>query len=217
MKKALYLLVLILLSGCARTVYRPERLPPTPPKGVYHRMEEGETLWRIAKTYGVDIEDIKSYNHIGDVENLKVGTIIFIPGVRGERIPVYSFSEIGKEGFVWPAKGSIVSDFDFEEGGTSKGIDVALPFGSKVRASKEGVVTYSDVLRGYGKVIIIDHQDGFSTVYAHNSELLVKENDFVKKGEAIALSGDSGHVENPLLHFEIRKGEIPQDPLSYLP
>ena len=150
------------------------------------------------------------------MEDLKVGTVIFIPGVL-ERIPVYSSWEIGREGFVWPVKGSIVSNFDFGKGGTCKGIDVALPLGSKVRASKEGIVTYSDVLRGYGKVVIIDHQDGFSTVYAHNSELLVKEKSSVTRGQLIALSGNSGHCESPLLYFEIRKGEMPLDPLSYLP
>jgi len=216
MKKILYLLLTVLLAGCARTVYRPDRLPPIPPTGVYHRIEKGETLWRIAKTYGVEVEEIKSYNNIRDVEDLKVGTLIFIPAAL-ERIPVYSPTEIGREGFTWPVKGKIVSNFDFGKGGTCKGIDVALPLGSKVRASKEGVVTYSDALRGYGKVIIIDHQDGFSTVYAHNSELLVKEKGFVKRGEAIALSGDSGHCKSPLLYFEIRKGEVPQDPLFYLP
>lgn len=216
MKKALYLLVIVLLTGCARTVYRPTTLPPPRPEGVYHRIVRGETIWRVATTYGAKVEDIKSYNNIRDVENLKVGTIIFIPGGK-EGIPIYSPNEIGKEGFTWPARGRIVSDFDFKEGGTSKGINVALPFGSKVRASKEGIVAYSDVLRGYGKVIIIDHQDGFSTVYAHNSQLLVKENSSVKRGEVIALSGDSGNCENPLLHFEIRKGEVPEDPLTYLP
>ncbi len=59
------------------------------PKGIYHRIEKGETMWRIAKTYGVDVEEIKSYNNIRDVEDLKVGTVIFIPGAK-ERIPVYS-------------------------------------------------------------------------------------------------------------------------------
>ncbi len=216
MKKALYLLIIVFLAGCARTVYRPTALPSTRPQGIYHRVIQGETIWRIARNYGADVEDIKSYNNIRDVENLDIGTIIFIPGPK-ERIPIYSSYEIGKEGFTWPAKGRIVSDFDFGEGGTSKGINVALPFGSKVRASKEGIVTYSDVLRGYGKVIIIDHKNGFSTVYAHNSQLLVKENSSVKTGEVIALSGDSGNCENPLLHFEIRKGEIPENPLSYLP
>ena len=217
MKKALYLVVGILLAGCARTVYRPTTVPPPrPPQGIYHRIGRDETIWRIAKTYGVDVKDIKSYNDISDVENLKVGTVIFIPGAK-EGIPFYTPSDIGEGGFVWPAKGKIISDFDFGEGGTSKGIDVALPFGSKVRASKEGVVTYSDTLRGYGKVIIIDHQNGFSTVYANNSQLLVRENSSVKRGEVIAISGDSGHCENPSLHFEIRKGELPQNPLNYLP
>ena len=166
--------------------------------------------------YAVDMEDIKSCNNIGNVNNLKVGSILFIPGST-DAIPIYPYHKIGKEGFIWPAKGKIICDFDFGRGGISKGINVALPVGSNVIASKEGIVTYSDVLRGYGKVIIIDHQDGFSTVYAHNSQLLVKEKTLVKRGQTIALSGDSGNCTNPLLHFEIRKGEVPLDPLYYLP
>jgi murein DD-endopeptidase MepM/ murein hydrolase activator NlpD len=219
MKKLLYFLVIILLTGCARTVYRPTRPTPTFPRGVYHRIEKGETLWRIAKTYGVEVEKIKSYNNIRDVEDIKVGTLIFIPRAEKKLHTTYPISvgKIGREGFMWPAQGRIVSYFDFGKGGTSKGIDVALPFGSEVRASKGGIVTYADVLRGYGKVVIIDHKDGFSTVYAHNSKILVKENSSVGRGEVIALAGDSGHCESPLLHFEIRKGETPQDPLSYLP
>ena len=124
---------------------------------------------------------------------------------------------MGKDGFSWPVEGRIISDFNFGNGGISKGIDIALPFGSEVRASKQGIVKYSDVLRGYGKVIIIDHQDGFSTVYAHNSQLLAKENGFVQRGEIIAYSGNSGNCKSPLLHFEIRQDETPKDPLYYLP
>jgi murein DD-endopeptidase MepM/ murein hydrolase activator NlpD len=222
MRKISYLSViiaLILVSGCTRAVYRPRRAPPPYPRGVYHRVEKGETLWRIAKTYRVDLEELKDYNNIRDVEDLKVGTLIFIPGAK-ERIPVSAYintSKIGNEGFTWPAEGKIVSYYNTNKGGLSKGIDVALPFGSKVKASKQGIVSYADVLRGYGKVIIVDHQDGFSTVYAHNSKLMVKENDFVERGEVIAISGNTGNCKSPLLHFEIRKGETPQDPLYYLP
>ena len=215
LRKILCVLAVVFLSGCARTAYRPEK-PQLYPSGVYHRIERGETLWKIAKNYGADMEQIKSYNHIKNVEDLRVGSLIFIPNATGTN-SLHSYTETGKEGFVWPAKGRIVSDFDFEKGGISKGIDISLPVGSQVRASKEGVVTYADVLRGYGKVIIIDHQDGFSTIYAHNSQLLVKENSAAKKGDLIAFSGDSGHCASPLLHFEIRKGNTPQNPRNYLP
>ncbi|MDD5454667.1 MAG: LysM peptidoglycan-binding domain-containing M23 family metallopeptidase [Candidatus Ratteibacteria bacterium] len=209
MRKLSYILFVILLSGCAKTVYKPEK-PQLYSSGVHHRIEKGETLWRIAKNYGADIEQIKIYNNIKTTENLQVGRVIFIPFASLSM-------EAGKEGFIWPAKGKIISDFDCENGGISKGIDVSLPIGSQIRASREGTVSYADVLRGYGKVLIIDHTDGFSTIYAHNSKLLVEENSVVEKGELIAFSGNSGHCESPLLHFEIRKENIPQNPLNYLP
>ncbi len=214
MRKLSYILFVILLSGCAKTVYRPEK--PRLDRdigGIYHRIEKGETLWRIARNYGADMEEIKLYNNIENTENLQAGRVIFIP----EKSYIYPSMEEGKEGFIWPAKGQVVSEFDCENGGISKGIDVSLPIGSQIRASREGTVTYADVLRGYGKVVIIDHQDGFSTIYAHNSQLLVEENGIVEKGELIAFSGNSGRCESPLLHFEIRKENIPQNPLNYLP
>ncbi len=212
MKKTLCVLFVIFLAGCARTAYKADKTSLYP-NGVYHRVKRGETLWQIARNYYADMEQIKSYNNIKNVESLKTGSIIFIPEATNK----YFHAEIGKEGFIWPANGRIVSDFDFESGGISKGIGISLPIGSQIRASREGTVTYADVLRGYGKVIIIDHQDGFFTVYAHNSQLLVKENSTVKKGELIAFSGSSGYCKNPSLHFEIRKENVPQNPRNYLP
>lgn len=218
-KIGLWTTTILFIAGCAQRAYRPTPIPQIPTPGVYHRIEKGETLWRIARAYDVEVEKIRSYNNIEDVRELKVGSLIFIPGAK-KRLsvpPSLLSDEVGKEGFIWPARGKIVSRFTTSGENISKGIDIALPLGTEIKAAKSGIVKYSDVLRGYGKIIIVDHQDGFSTVYAHNSKNMVKENDFVLGGEVIALSGDTGCCSGPVLHFQIRKGEVPQDPLFYLP
>jgi murein DD-endopeptidase MepM/ murein hydrolase activator NlpD len=77
-------------------------------------------------------------------------------------------------------------------------------------------VFVSQALKGFGKTLIIDHNDGYETVYAYNSELLIKQGDSVRQNDCIARVGSSGRASGPMLHFEIRKGGQPQNPLSYL-
>ena len=93
-----------------------------------------------------------------------------------------------------------------------------MPEGTQVRASDDGVVAYAgNELKGYGNLILIRHANGFVTAYAHASEIMVKRNDPVRRGQVIAKSGQTGGVSTPQLHFEIRKGSSPVDPAQYLP
>ena len=118
------------------------------------------------------------------------------------------------ESFRWPAKGRVISGY-----GTSgnEGINIAVPEGTPVKAAEEGTVAYagSDV-KGYGKLVLVRHANGYVSAYAHNGELDVKPGDKVKRGQTIAKSGASGNVTSPQLHFEIRKGGSPVDPMSQL-
>jgi murein DD-endopeptidase MepM/ murein hydrolase activator NlpD len=118
------------------------------------------------------------------------------------------------ESFRWPAKGRVISGY-----GTSgnEGINIAVPEGTPVKAAEEGTVAYagSDV-KGYGKLVLVRHANGYVSAYAHNGELDVKPGDKVKRGQTIAKSGASGNVTSPQLHFEIRKGGAPVDPMSQL-
>jgi murein DD-endopeptidase MepM/ murein hydrolase activator NlpD len=87
-----------------------------------------------------------------------------------------------------------------------------------VHAAEDGVVAYAgSELKGYGNLILIRHSNGYVTAYAHASELMVKRNDPVRRGQVIAKSGQSGSVSSPQLHFEIRKGSTPVDPMQFLP
>ena len=116
--------------------------------------------------------------------------------------------------FRWPARGRIIQGFKV---GGNDGIDISVPEGTSVRAAESGVVVYSgDGLKGYGNLVLIKHPNGYVTAYANNAELDVKRGEQVKRGQVIAKSGDTGNVNSPQLHFELRKGSTPVDPTNYL-
>ncbi|HAW50095.1 TPA: hypothetical protein DCX16_04000 [bacterium] len=121
-----------------------------------------------------------------------------------------------KTNFIWPIEGRIVSYFGKRNGMFHKGIDIAAPEEKKIKASLDGVVTYSDFRPGYGNLIIIAHSDNFSTVYAHCKERFVQEGKRIKQGEIIATVGKTGKAFGPHLHFEIRHFGEAKDPLIYL-
>ena len=119
-----------------------------------------------------------------------------------------------EQSFRWPAKGRVISGY-----GTSgnEGINISVPEGTPVKAAEDGTVAYagSDV-KGYGKLVLVRHTNGYVSAYAHNGELDVRPGEKVKRGQTIAKSGASGNVTSPQLHFEIRKGATPVDPMPHL-
>ena len=213
-KLSLFALLLVyLLTGCATRSH--VTIPPSGTEikktsGIYHKVKDGETLWRISQTYGVSISEIIKANRLPDGSAIEEGQLLYIP-IK----PIVP----GAKGFIWPIKGRVTSPFGAKwDGGRNKGIDIEAKDGHAVAAARSGKVLFcSDSLKGYGKTIIIDHEDGFSTVYAHNKEILVRPGDKVVSGQEIAIAGSTGRTSLPHLHFEIRKGHEPQNPLWYLP
>jgi murein DD-endopeptidase MepM/ murein hydrolase activator NlpD len=120
--------------------------------------------------------------------------------------------------FRWPVRGKVITSYGAKTNGKSNdGINLAVPEGTPVKAAEDGVVAYSgNELKGYGNLVLVRHSNGYVTAYAHASELLVKRGDTIKRGQIIAKSGQSGEVGSPQLHFEIRKGSAPVDPLQFL-
>lgn len=120
--------------------------------------------------------------------------------------------------FTWPVKGKIISGFGPKAGGTyNDGINIAANEGDNIAAAADGTVVYAgNELRGYGNMVIVRHKDGWMTAYAHASKILVKKGDKVKQGTAIALVGKTGSVESAQVHFGLRKGKEPVDPMVYL-
>jgi murein DD-endopeptidase MepM/ murein hydrolase activator NlpD len=120
--------------------------------------------------------------------------------------------------FRWPANGRVIAGFGPSANGQQNdGINIAVPENTPVKAAEDGVVAYAgSELKGYGNLVLVRHPNGYVTAYAHAKELLVKRGDQVKRGQVIARSGQTGNVNAPQLHFEIRKGAAPLDPVKFL-
>lgn len=205
--------------------------------GLIHIVQSGETLWRIAQRYGVSVEDIKRANQIKNVTQVKVGTRLWIPRVKGAAPPPASGAPIEDEAFraqkarvreqlrrdsglafAWPVQGRHNSSFGARGGGHHDGIDIGAEIGTPIRCAEAGRVIYSGSgLGDYGNVVIVKHTGPYSTVYAHNQTNLIKKGAFVEQGELIALVGKTGNATGPHLHFEIRYNREPVNPLLYLP
>ncbi len=120
--------------------------------------------------------------------------------------------------FRWPARGRVISEFGPKPNGQhNDGINLAVPEGTSVKAAEDGVVIYSgNELKGYGNLVLVRHSDGWVTAYAHNSSLTVERGDSVRRGQVLAKAGATGSVDQPQVHFELRKGSRPIDPTPYL-
>lgn len=118
----------------------------------------------------------------------------------------------------WPARGRVVSEYGERKGSKANdGIDIALPAGTPVKASENGIVIYAgDGLKDFGNTVLVRHEDGLVTVYGHNSAIKVSRGERVRRGQEIASSGMSGTADSPRLHFEVRKNSVPVNPVSYL-
>ena len=124
----------------------------------------------------------------------------------------------GVAGMRWPVRGKIISGFGPKANGLkNEGINIAVPEGTSIRAAADGVVAYAgNELKGYGNLVLIRHDSGYVTAYAHAKELFVKRGDTVKRGDVIAKAGQTGSVSSPQLHFEVRKGAVALDPMKFL-
>jgi murein DD-endopeptidase MepM/ murein hydrolase activator NlpD len=120
--------------------------------------------------------------------------------------------------FAWPVKGTIIGRYGPSTAGTrNDGINIAVEKGTQVRAAENGVIVYAgNELKGFGNLLLVKHSDGWMTAYAHNETLIAKRGDTVRRGQVIAKAGQSGNVDSPQVHFEVRRNSKAVDPLEYL-
>jgi lipoprotein NlpD len=217
-KRHVLVLLLLLLAACGG-------------RKVYHVVRPGETLYRIGEAYGVPYEKIARANRLDDPSQIRVGQRLLIPNAKANgRVRVVALETGGppsRQGdgkpkdaprLRWPvAKGTVTSGFGRRGGGHHDGIDIAAPVGTPVYAAAAGKVVYCSTLPGYGNVIILRHDGGYATVYAHNQKHHVKEGERVREGQLIARVGESGRTTGPNLHFEVRRMNVAHDPLFFLP
>ncbi|MDX1389393.1 MAG: LysM peptidoglycan-binding domain-containing M23 family metallopeptidase [Acidobacteriota bacterium] len=239
--------MLAMVCGCAGGRRLPETVPAgespatsegpaeatAEPDEVFHVVEPGQTLWRIARAYGVPLDELARVNGIEDATELEVGRMLVVPGATEKlEIAPYPAPLPGSPGatatptvrlpvgasFVWPLGGEILSYYgDPRRNRRHKGVDIRGKRGQAVVAAGAGRVVYSgDTMRGYGKTVILDHGDGVQSLYAHNHRLLVRVGQFVEQGEQIATVGRTGNATTEHCHFEIRKDRVPVNPLPHL-
>jgi len=206
--------------------------------GVIHVVQAGQTPYRIALTYGIDVRILLGVNKIADPANVPVGARLWIPGAyrvlyvspnpdsskqtaarkksakkqyRKKRAPVKNFLK-------WPVKGTLTSTFGKRGGRKHDGIDIGASKGTPIYAAADGQVVFSDWgPTGYGLMVIIKHKHHLTTVYAHNSKNWVRKNAWVRQGQKVASVGRTGRASGPHLHFEVRNDTRPRNPLKYLP
>lgn len=178
---------------------------PLPAKAVAKPAQEQAFAAQPAKPTAAPQPEDKS-------DNVKTAALKVDPA------PAPSVADAGPS-FRWPARGRVISGYGSKTSGASNdGVNIALPEGTDVKASDDGVVAYSgSELKGFGNLVLIRHSNGWVTAYAHNSALNVKRGDTVRRGQIIAKSGSTGSVSSPQLHFEVRKGAQTVDPMKHLP
>ena len=188
---------------------------PVSARAEQHVVRRGESLSVIAERYGVSVSALARRNDLRSPDALRIGQRLDVPA--GEPV-IRTAAAPAEEGFLWPVQGKIVTRFGPKpDGEINHGIAIAARKGTPVRAAQTGEVIYAgEAIRGYGRMVLIRHDDDYVTTYAHNQTLLVKVGDAVQRGQVIARVGDTGEVDRAQLHFELRKGRKPLDPEAHL-
>jgi murein DD-endopeptidase MepM/ murein hydrolase activator NlpD len=213
-------------------------------EGVYHVVTKGVTLYRISLAYKIPIAKIMEANDLSSPSAIRVGRKLFIPGAKAVR-PVAPFTPLtasqkrdlersleaeekrpsggrpwlGKGiDIIWPIQGKINSPYGPRGKGFHKGIDIASPSYQEVKAAMDGeVILARNGRKGYGNMVVLRHDQGYTTIYAHMSVIISKEGEAVRQGQGIGGVGSTGRSTGPHLHFEVRHKGHPLDPASVLP
>jgi hypothetical protein len=207
-----------LLAACGTASGpRPDPLHPPSPPGRWHVVKQGETWAALAADTGVPLDDLLEINGVRRAGPLALGQVIYL--LEGRERPPPLEAPPADAPLSWPLRDRrLSSPFGDRQGRVHEGIDLAAPTGTAVQAAGDGFVLYTgDAVRGYGNMVVLQHPGDLLTVYAHNSVVLVRPGDRVRRGQEIARVGQSGRATAPHLHFEVRQGDAPRDPLRYLP
>ncbi|MEX0943576.1 MAG: peptidoglycan DD-metalloendopeptidase family protein [Pseudomonadales bacterium] len=236
-------LILSALGGCQGGIYVPVYQAGEKRGADYYVVQRGDTLYSVAFRYGLDYKELAASNNIEPPYTIYVdqrirlhpqrGTVVVDSGPvakseskvsspptpaspQGSTPKIISPPADDEIDWRWPYEGEVIAGFSLT-GKVNKGIDIRGTSGEPVHSSADGVVVYAGGgLRGYGKLVIVKHNDRYLSAYGHNQSILVKEGDKVKRGQVVAkIGGPNG--DKDLLHFEIRRDGKPEDPLRYLP
>lgn len=191
--------------------------------GSTYIVKKGDTVYGLSRINNILMSELTRINSLRRPFALKVGQKLKLPGREESkrqvtRVASLAPPKISGKGFMWPLQGKVLSNYGPKQAGYhNDGINIAAPMGSSVRASDSGIVVHaSNKLKGYGNLILIKHQNGWVTAYAHTDQMLVSKGEKVNRGQVVAKVGSSGRVSRPQLHFEMRKGSRAVNPALYL-
>ena len=208
------------------------------PASRYYVVKKGDTLYKIAREQNVNATTLAKINNLSAPYSLKIGQKLALSGNSNTRTAATQKASTQKNTstkksyqtsyqapkdrtakFLWPVNGKVISGFGtLGKGRKNDGINIQAPLGTDVKAADKGVIAYAgNELKGFGNLVLIKHPDGWITAYAHNQKLFVKKGQQVAKGEKIAVVGQTGGVDKPQLHFEVRAGKKAVNPRKYLP
>lgn len=242
MKRRLHLL-LLLAAACATAKGPPASRLELREKHHVHKVRSGETTYAIAKKYGVSVKAIAELNELERPDKLSIDQELLIPGVPPKRKPAVEPIDVdpppapppriekvlscdapprpdvpaSDRGFAWPVDGVVIAKYGKIEGVPHEGLDIAAPQGTPVRAASQGKVLFSGARAGYGLLVIVGHDDERATIYAQNAKNCVTAGDEVKRGDVVGLVGNSGGAATPRVYFELRVGQRPVNPETWLP
>ncbi len=187
-------------------------------RGIWHYVYKGQTISEIARLYDTTISTIRMYNpNIKNINMVKYGTKLFIPGNKK-----IIEARLYKTQWSWPKTGKLTSVYGMRMHPIYKkmlfhnGIDISGEIGDSIRAANGGICIYSGWKKGYGKIVILAHENNYLSVYAHNSVNLVSKGQVVQQGDVIAKLGNTGVSTGPHVHFEVRKNNKPINPINFL-
>ncbi|WP_246173919.1 peptidoglycan DD-metalloendopeptidase family protein [Pandoraea terrigena] len=229
---ALSLAVCLTLAACAGSpTYGPV------PAGSY-RVQSGDTLYGVARANNASTADLVRWNSLTDPDKIEVGQVLRVvppagasggsassraarpqpqtrPAPKATPAPAAPRTATNRIPMVWPADGPVLANYN---GSSNKGVDIGGKAGDPIYAAAAGKVVYAGSgLRGYGNLVMVQHENGYLTAYAHNRAILVKEGASVGKGQKIAEMGDTDSHGTVKLHFEVRQKGTPFNPRDFLP
>lgn len=185
----------------------------------HYNVRQGDTLWRIARDYKVDLKLLMAVNKITKPELLQAGSTIIIPLEQGGAAGSgeAKLASRGMFSLSWPILGTVTSGFGWRKKEFHHGLDIAANKGETIRAIEAGKVIFAGWKNNvYGYTVIVDHGGNLKSLYAHNSKNLVKTGDWVKAGQPLALIGSTGRTTGPHVHLEIHVNDQAVDPKRYL-
>jgi murein DD-endopeptidase MepM/ murein hydrolase activator NlpD len=181
-----------------------------------HVIAQGETVWDIARKFAVDEEDITKLNGNINPSRLKIGSELVLPATAQRQLIKQPSRSSSLSNLAWPLSGIITSGYGWRKNEFHHGLDIAGDVGNSIRAADKGIVHKVAYHNIYGRMIIINHDDGKQTLYAHASKIKVKKGQRVYRGQIIGEVGITGKTTGPHLHFEVRINDKACNPLNYL-